>query len=61
MASNLGNRWIFLFGFAKNERANVSDQELKVLQIIGQTFLNLSSDEIGTALREGQFKEINHE
>lgn len=61
VASNLGNRWIFLFGFAKNERANVSDQELKVLQIIGQTFLNLSSDEIGTALREGQFKEINHE
>lgn len=61
VASNLGNRWIFLFGFTKNERANVSDQELKVLQIIGQTFLNLSTDEICTALREGQLKEINHD
>lgn len=61
MASNLGDRWIFLFGFAKNERANVSDQELKVLQIIGQTFLNLSFDEISAALREGQLKEINHD
>ena len=44
-----------------NERANVSDQELKVLQIIGQTFLNLSSGEMCTALREGQLKEINHD
>ncbi len=27
VASNLVDRWIFLFGFEKNKRANVSDQE----------------------------------
>jgi len=61
VASNLDDRWIFLFGFAKNERATVSDQELKVLQIIGQTFLNFSADEIDTAIHEGQLQEIPHD
>ena len=28
VASNLGDRWFFLFGFEKSERTNVSDQEL---------------------------------
>ena len=61
VASNLGDRWFFLFGFEKSERTNVSDQELKVLQITGQTFLSWSTAEISTALREGHLKEINHD
>ena len=61
VASNLGGRWFFLFGFAKNERANVSEQELKVLQITGQTFLGWSATEINTALQAGQLKEINYD
>ena len=61
VASNLGDRWFFLFGFEKSERTNVSDQELKVLQITGQTFLRWSTAEISIALREGHLKEIDHE
>ena len=61
VASNLRDRWFFLFGFEKSERTNVSDQELKVLQITGQTFLSWSTAEISTALREGHLKEINHD
>lgn len=29
IATNRGNRWFFLFGFNKNERANIDDGELK--------------------------------
>jgi hypothetical protein len=61
VASNLGDRWIFLFGFEKNKRANVSDQELKVLQVMGPTFLNWSTAELATALQEGHLKEINND
>ena len=61
LASNLGDRWFFLFGFEKSERANVSEQELKVLQLTGQTFLRWSAAEICGALREGHLKEIDHE
>ena len=34
VATNKGNRWFFVFGFEKNERANVSDEELEGLQTI---------------------------
>ena len=27
VATNKGDRWFFMFGFAKNERANISDAE----------------------------------
>lgn len=61
VASNIGDRWIFLFGFEKNTRANISDQELKVLQVMGQIFLNWSTAELSAALREGHLKEINYD
>lgn len=61
VASNIGDRWIFLFGFEKNTRANISDQELRVLQVMGQIFLNWSTAELSAALREGHLKEINYD
>jgi hypothetical protein len=32
LATNKGDRWFFLFGFEKNERANISGEELEALQ-----------------------------
>lgn len=32
VATNKGNRWFFVFGFEKGDRANISDQELEALQ-----------------------------
>lgn len=32
VASKIQDQWFFLYGFAKNERDNISDQELRVLQ-----------------------------
>ena len=32
VATNKDNRWFFVFGFEKNERANISDDELEALQ-----------------------------
>lgn len=31
-ATNKGSRWFFIFGFEKNERDNISDDELQALQ-----------------------------
>ena len=30
VATQKGNRWVFLYGFEKNERDNISDRELKI-------------------------------
>src|SRR3546814_8970913 len=35
VATNKGERWFFVFGFAKNVKANITDTELEALQIGG--------------------------
>ena len=32
VATNRGDRWYFIFGFGKNERANIDQHELRALQ-----------------------------
>jgi hypothetical protein len=32
IATNKGNRWFFVFGFEKNERGNINDEELQALK-----------------------------
>ena len=37
VASNRGNRWIFVFGFPKNERSNIDKDEEEAFEEIGCT------------------------
>lgn len=32
VATNKGDRWFFVFGFEKNQRSNITDNELNALQ-----------------------------
>ena len=41
VATNNGDRWFFLYGFAKNERANLDDQEVAGLRKYGTTLLTM--------------------
>ncbi len=45
---------MFLFGFEKNERANIDASELKVLQELAATLLDLDQQAIATAISAGQ-------
>lgn len=58
LATNRHDRWIFLYGFEKNERDNVTRQELLALKRMAKEFLALSADHIRTALQQGEMKEI---
>jgi hypothetical protein len=51
-------RSIFLFGFAKNERENIADAELKTLREIAATFLKASEDTIAQAVKDGTLVEV---
>ncbi|WP_370459838.1 type II toxin-antitoxin system RelE/ParE family toxin [Pusillimonas sp. ANT_WB101] len=42
VATNKGDRWFFVFGFAKNARANISDSELEALQSLASDLLQLT-------------------
>jgi hypothetical protein len=61
VATNKGARWFFVFGFEKNQRSNVSDQELEALQGIAGDLLKLTSVQLDNAVTEGMLQEICHD
>ena len=58
VGTNYKSRWFFLFGFGKDERANIAADELTALQGIAGTLLALSETQIATALTAGELLEI---
>jgi hypothetical protein len=54
------HRSIFLFGFAKNERENIEDTELKTLREITDTFLKADDAKIEQALQQGVLVEVHY-
>ena len=58
VASRLLKHWFFIFGFAKNEKSNISKDELLYLQETAKRLLNLDEREINTAISIGEIKEL---
>lgn len=52
------DRAIFIHGFAKNEKSNLSRKELLLLKEFAKILLNLSSEAINTAIENGDFIEV---
>ena len=47
-----GDKAFFMMGFAKNERANIKDDELKALKIMAKTLLEKSAKKLKTDVDE---------
>ncbi len=58
IAYRAGHRAVFLYGFAKRERANISPNELVTLREIGAAWLRADARRIAQALREGALQEV---
>jgi len=61
VATNKGNRWFFVFGFEKNERANIVDDELEALRDIAEQLLARTGQQLDEAVKEGALQEICHD
>ncbi|MBS0602373.1 MAG: type II toxin-antitoxin system RelE/ParE family toxin [Proteobacteria bacterium] len=59
VATNRSSRWIFVFGFPKNQRGNINDNELLALKKLSDHFLSLSQAEIVQVLNAGELLEVN--
>ena len=59
VASNKGNRWIFVFGFPENERSNIDKDEEEALKKLATHLLSLTAQAIGKAQRDGELIEMN--
>ena len=61
LATNRNDRWIFVFGFEKNERANISDKELEALRLLAGDLLALTEPQISAAISNGSLLEVLYE
>ena len=59
VATRLFKRWYFMFGFAKNEKSNITNDELLYIQETAKRLLNLADSEIDKAITSGTLEEIN--
>ena len=61
LATNRRNKWIFVFGFEKNERANISNSELEALKLLADDLLSRTDSQISEAIKNGSLLEVVNE
>jgi hypothetical protein len=59
VATNKGSRWFFVFGFPKNERSNIDNDEEIALKRLAAHLLSLTPTALGRAQRAGELMEVN--
>ncbi|WP_060507283.1 type II toxin-antitoxin system RelE/ParE family toxin [Pseudomonas sp. NBRC 111124] len=58
LSARIGNRYVFLHGFAKSDKANITSDEQKALSFAGKVFLELCPVALGRALQSGVLMEV---
>ncbi len=58
VATNKGSRWFFVYGFEKNDRANIEDDELEALRDIAAQLLARTGRQLDDAVEDGSLQEI---
>lgn len=61
LSARIGGRYVFLHGFQKNDKANITQDEKKALQFAGKVFLELSGEALSQALESGVLMEVHCE
>lgn len=58
VATNMADRWFFLFGFNKNERSNIDMDELKMLQEVARDLLSFNTQQLAESISAGEIMEV---
>lgn len=61
IATNKAGLWFFVFGFEKNERANINPNELEAFRKIAADLLKLSPAELDSHVKSQALQEICNE
>jgi len=61
LSARIGSRCVFLHGFPKSDKANITQDEKKALQFAGRVFLELSLEDLSKALQRGVLSEVRCE
>lgn len=58
VATNRGGKWFFVFGFPKNSRANIAEDEQEALKKLSAHLLSLSPAALSAAQHAGELLEV---
>ena len=61
VATKHADRWFLLYGFGKNEQANIDERELAALQKLAKALLSMTSAQLEHAVAERELVEIADE
>lgn len=61
LAYQRGDKAFFVYGFAKNVRADISDTELKALKLYAAVLLNYATSELNKAVSSGALIEVGND
>jgi hypothetical protein len=61
IAYRAGARAVFLYGFAKNEKNNIADDELNALRQIAAHLLRASRDDLERMTSDGRLTELDYD
>jgi hypothetical protein len=61
IATKKEDRWIFMIGFEKNEKENITSAELAAIQALARDYLEFSDQMLLAVITSGQLEEVNHE
>ena len=59
VATNRDSRWIFVYGFSRNERSNIDREEQLALKRLASHFLQMSDPDFTTAIERGEITKVN--
>jgi len=61
LPARIGSRYVFLHGFPKSDKANITQGEKTALQFAGRVLLDLSGEELSRALKSNVLLEVHCE
>ena len=61
LSARMGRRFVFLHGFPKSDKANITQEEKQALQYAGKVFLELTQAALVKALQTGVLVEVRCE
>lgn len=60
IAYRSGQAVFFMYGFPKNERANIDNDELKALRLLAKELLGYGAQELAKAVEAGELIEVSN-
>lgn len=61
LSARIGSRYVFLHGFPKSDKANITQDEKRALQFAGKVLLDLTARAVSKALQTGVLLEVHCE